>query len=122
MAIKNILTEPNKILRQVSKVVEKVGNEERQLMDDMLDTIMMGGRGARRYTEDLQKFSGDGVISIAFRSEFESSDTCDEFEQVLGAPTSASGCDVAHLQQLNFREYLKQGSESGKSESLYICT
>ena len=90
--------------------------------DDMLDTIMMGGRGARRYTEDLQKFSGDGVISIAFRSEFESSDTCDEFEQVLGAPTSASGCDVAHLQQLNFREYLKQGSESGKSESLYICT
>ena len=39
MAIKNILTEPNKILRQVSKVVEKVGNEERQLMDDMLDTM-----------------------------------------------------------------------------------
>ena len=89
--------------------------------DDLLDTIMMGGKGARRYTEDLQSFSGDGVISIAFQSEFESSDTCDEFEQVLGAPTSASGCDVAHLQQLNFREYSK-GAESGKSESLYICT
>ena len=39
MAIKTILTEPNKILRQVSKIVEKVGNEERQLMDDMLDTM-----------------------------------------------------------------------------------
>ncbi len=39
MAIKNILTEPNKILRQVSKVVEKVGSQERQLMDDMLDTM-----------------------------------------------------------------------------------
>ncbi len=39
MTIKTILTEPNKILRQVSKPVEKVGNEERQLMDDMLETM-----------------------------------------------------------------------------------
>ena len=39
MAIKVILTEPNKILRQVSLPVEKVGNEERQLMDDMLETM-----------------------------------------------------------------------------------
>ena len=39
MAIKNILTEPNKILRQISQSVEKVGNEERQLMDDMLETM-----------------------------------------------------------------------------------
>ncbi len=39
MSIKTILTEPNKILRQVSKPVEKVGQEERQLMDDMLDTM-----------------------------------------------------------------------------------
>ena len=39
MTIKTILTEPNKILRQVSKPVEKVGLEERQLMDDMLETM-----------------------------------------------------------------------------------
>ena len=39
MTIKTILTEPNKILRQVSKPVEKVGPEERQLMDDMLETM-----------------------------------------------------------------------------------
>ena len=39
MTIKTILTEPNKILRQVSLPVEKVGNEERQLMDDMLETM-----------------------------------------------------------------------------------
>ena len=39
MTIKPILTEPNKILRQVSKPVEKVGKEEQQLMDDMLDTM-----------------------------------------------------------------------------------
>ena len=39
MTIKTILTEPNKLLRQVSLLVEKVGNEERQLMDDMLETM-----------------------------------------------------------------------------------
>ena len=39
MAIKTILTEPNKILRQVSKTVAHVGKQEQQLMDDMLDTM-----------------------------------------------------------------------------------
>tara|TARA_B100001057_G_C22827448_1_gene941992 strand:+ start:689 stop:1207 length:519 start_codon:yes stop_codon:yes gene_type:complete len=39
MTIKTIITEPNKILRQVSLVVNKVGKEEQQLMDDMLDTM-----------------------------------------------------------------------------------
>jgi len=39
MSVKTILTEPNKLLRQVSKKVEKVGDEERTLMDDMLDTM-----------------------------------------------------------------------------------
>ena len=39
MSVRKILTEPNKILRQVSKEVEKVGDEERALMDDMLDTM-----------------------------------------------------------------------------------
>tara|TARA_B100001063_G_C16606034_1_gene473285 strand:+ start:332 stop:850 length:519 start_codon:yes stop_codon:yes gene_type:complete len=39
MTIKTILTEPNQILRQVSKPVEEVGKEEQQLMDDMLETM-----------------------------------------------------------------------------------
>ena len=39
MAVKIILTEPNEKLRQVSKPVEKVGKEEQQLMDDMLETM-----------------------------------------------------------------------------------
>ena len=39
MTVKTILTEPNKILRQVSLPVKKVGNEERRLMDDMLETM-----------------------------------------------------------------------------------
>jgi len=39
MSVKKILIEPNKLLRQISKPVEKVGNEERALMKDMLDTM-----------------------------------------------------------------------------------
>ena len=39
MTVKPILTEPNKILRQVSKPVDIVGKNERQLMDDMLETM-----------------------------------------------------------------------------------
>ena len=39
MAIKLILTEPNKILRQISKPVQKVTKDEQKLMDDMLDTM-----------------------------------------------------------------------------------
>ena len=39
MAIKPIITEPNKILRQISIEVESVGKEEQKLMDDMLDTM-----------------------------------------------------------------------------------
>ena len=39
MAIRTILTEPNKILRQVSKPVKSVGKEEQKIMDDMLETM-----------------------------------------------------------------------------------
>ena len=39
MAVKKILTEPNKFLRQISKNVEKVTEEEQKLMDDMLETM-----------------------------------------------------------------------------------
>ena len=39
MAVKTIITEPNKILRQVSKPVDSVGKDEQSLMDDMLETM-----------------------------------------------------------------------------------
>ena len=44
MTVKTILTEPNKILRQVSLPVKKVGKKEQILMRDMLDT-MINARG-----------------------------------------------------------------------------
>ena len=39
MTVKIILTEPNKILRQVSEPVQSVGEQEQKLMDDMLETM-----------------------------------------------------------------------------------
>jgi len=39
MAIKEILTEPNKLLRQISKPVKTVGKAEQKLMNDMLESM-----------------------------------------------------------------------------------
>ena len=39
MAVKTILTDPNELLRQVSKPVNEVGKDEQKLMDDMLETM-----------------------------------------------------------------------------------
>jgi len=39
MSVKTILTEPDKLLRKISEPVKEVGEEERKLMDDMLDTM-----------------------------------------------------------------------------------
>ena len=39
MTVRKILIEPNKLLRQISEPVKKVGEKEKRLMDDMLDTM-----------------------------------------------------------------------------------
>ena len=55
MAVKQILTEPNKFLRQISKPVEKVGDEERKLMDDMLDTMYAAFMGTPSFAVPILK-------------------------------------------------------------------
>ena len=39
MALRQILTEPNKILREKSLFVEKIDEDLQRLMDDMLETM-----------------------------------------------------------------------------------
>ena len=39
MTVRKILIEPDPVLRQISKPVIQVGDEERKLMDDMLETM-----------------------------------------------------------------------------------
>mgnify|MGYP000568844830 CR=1 FL=1 len=55
MTVKPILTEPNKLLRQISKPVKSVGDDERKHMDDMLDTMYAA--------------PGIGLAAIQIRSE-----------------------------------------------------
>ncbi|MDC0353609.1 peptide deformylase [Candidatus Pelagibacter sp.] len=39
MTVKTIITEPNKLLRQISEPVDQIGKDEQKLMDDMLETM-----------------------------------------------------------------------------------
>ena len=39
MAIKKIIIEPNKLLRQISQPVNEVNKEIQSIMDDMLETM-----------------------------------------------------------------------------------
>ena len=39
MTVRKILIEPDPVLRQISTPVIQVGDEERKLMDDMLETM-----------------------------------------------------------------------------------
>ena len=39
MTVKTIITEPNKMLRQISKTVDRVGKQEQNIMNDMMDTM-----------------------------------------------------------------------------------
>jgi peptide deformylase len=39
MSVREILTEPDKLLREVSRQVDRVGKDEQILMNDMLDTM-----------------------------------------------------------------------------------
>ena len=39
MTVKTILTEPNPLLRKVSKTVDQVGKLEQQILEHMLETM-----------------------------------------------------------------------------------
>ena len=54
MTIKTILTEPDKLLRQISKRVEKVGEEERRLM--MLHLLKQLKQPKHQKKKNLNKF------------------------------------------------------------------
>ena len=45
MTVKIILTEPNKLLREISKPVDHIGENEQKLMDDMLETMYAAKNG-----------------------------------------------------------------------------
>ena len=87
MTIRNILTEPNKLLRQISQKVDKVGKEEQKLMDDMLETMYSAngiglaaiqiGVPKRIIVMDLSKYL-EGCLSIPDQfAEVDRPSTCE---------------------------------------------
>ena len=75
MTIKAILTEPNKILRQVSKPVTKVGKEEQNLMDDMIET-MYSANGIGLAANQIGLLKRIVTIKIPYTKEDRSNQVC----------------------------------------------
>ena len=77
MALREILTEPNKILRTKSLVVEKVDKDLQKLMDDMLETMYAApGIGLAAIQVGVPKRVI--VIDIGLRDKTESANNLEE--------------------------------------------
>ena len=84
MALREILTEPNKILRTKSLVVEKVDKDLQKLMDDMLETMYAApGIGLAAIQVGVPKRVI--VIDIGLRDKTESANN-DEKQEVIKNP------------------------------------
>ena len=96
MTIRTIITEPNKLLRQISKSVEKVGEEERKLMDDMLDTMYAAngiglaaiqvGYQLRMFVMDVNRAGDNPKVFINPEIIKKSTESITDFEGCLSAP------------------------------------
>ena len=62
MSIKNIITVPDETLRKVSEPVEKVGINEKKLIDDLFDTMYKSnGIGLAAVQVGIRKRSRSGL-------------------------------------------------------------
>jgi peptide deformylase len=130
MAVKSILIEPNKLLRQVSKAVEKVGKEEKKLMDDMLDTMYAeNGIGLAAIQIGVPKriivmyLNEEGCLSVPNQfAEIDRPNKCDvEYldykgeKKVLHADGLLATCiqhEMDHLEGILFIDYLSKLKKS----------
>ena len=81
MTLRKILTEPNKILREKSLIVEKVDKDLQKLMDDMLETMYAApGIGLAAIQVGVPKRVI--VIDIGLRDKTESANN-DEKQEVI---------------------------------------
>ena len=125
MTIKAILTEPNKILRQVSKPVERVGKDEQNLMDDMLETMYEAkgiglaaiqiGVPKRIIVMDLSKEEGKKepryFVNPVIKNKSEKISTTEEgclsVFQVFAEVERPSTCEVEYLDYNGDKKILK---------------
>ena len=79
MTVRTILTEPNKILRQISQPVDSVGKEEQTLMDDMLETMYAANGIGLARPMPFAAYIVSNISSISVCSSL---------------PTLSTGCDI----------------------------
>ena len=105
MAIKTILTEPNTLLRQISQPVEQVGESEKELMNDMLETMYAAngiglaaiqiGVPKRIIVMDLSKEENKKLpmyfVNLDGRTEFATTYRVAEFLETRGVMLPATG-------------------------------
>ena len=138
MTVKQILTEPNKILRQVSKPVKSVSKEEQILMDDMLETMYAAnGIGLAAIKKEPRYFVNpiiknknsdkatyeEGCLSVPNQfAEIDRPSTCvveyldyDGKKQILNAEGLLATCiqhEMDHLEGILFIDYLSKLKKS----------
>ena len=121
MAVKVILTEPDKFLRQISKPVLRVGKDEQKLMDDMLDTMYSAngiglaaiqiGVPKRIIVMDLGKKDPRYFVNPVIKNKNQSKSTYEE--GCLSVPNQfaeidrPSKCEVEYLNYNGERKILK---------------
>ena len=68
MAIRTIIKEPHKLLRQISKPVNSVGKGEQKLMDDMLETMYdANGIGQYRLRHTLSLAYHPSIFALLYQ-------------------------------------------------------
>ena len=111
MAIRTIITEPNKLLRQISKPVNSVGKEEQKLMDDMLETMYdANGIGLAAIQVGVPKRIQFAEIDRPSKCEVEYLDYDGE-KKLLKAEGLLATCiqhEMDHLEGILFIDYLSK--------------
>ena len=133
MALKKILTEPNKILRQKSLPVEKVDGELQKLIDDMLETMYAApGIGLAAIQVGVPKRII--VLDIASKDEpknpmcfinpeiIEKSETNSTYEEgCLSVPGQCAEIDRPSKCYLKYLDYYGQPKELKAEGMLATC-
>ena len=133
MSLRQILTEPNKILRQKSLPVENVDQNIKTLMDDMLETMYAApgiglaaiqvGIPKRVIVLDIEHKSGQKNPIFLINPEIiqKSTDSCTYEEGCLSVPGQFAEIDRPAKCHLKYLDYNGQPQETKAEGMLATC-
>ena len=119
MAIRKILTEPNKLLRRISESVKKVGGIERKIMDDMLDTMYAApGIGLAAIQIGIPKRI---IVMDISRDENKNKEKSKYEEGCLSVPGQFAQIDRPDLCHIKYLDYTGKHQELKAEGLLATC-